>query len=106
MASPAPHSTRSHHSCLKLLLETNPVWFLPCDCCACLNQTCICVDNSSKCCSCVKASNIPCIKMVNPSGKNWDCLLNAHEKLVLEEDSITNEILKLQHCMQEKMLWL
>jgi hypothetical protein len=33
--------------------------------------------------------------MVNPSKKNWNRLLDAYEKLVSEEDSITNEILEL-----------
>jgi hypothetical protein len=44
--------------------------------------------------------------MVNPSERNWNRLLDAHEKLVSEEDSITDEILELQYCTQEEMLHL
>jgi hypothetical protein len=37
--------------------------------------------------------------MVNLSEKNWDRLLDVYEKLVSEEDSITDKILELQRCI-------
>ncbi|KAI1932155.1 hypothetical protein LOZ66_006937 [Ophidiomyces ophidiicola] len=58
--------------------------------------------NSSKCCGCMKADNCACVEMLKPSTKNWDCLLDAHDKIEKEEESVESEFAHLQQHMLDE----
>ncbi|KAI1932957.1 hypothetical protein LOZ66_006697 [Ophidiomyces ophidiicola] len=87
---------------LKHLANSGSKFFLPCDHCAHLNFTCIHLSNSSKCHGCMKAGNCACVEMSKPSAKNWDHLLDAHDKIEKEEESVESEFACLQqHVLDE-----
>lgn len=96
MASCKKSSREQRDLRLKKILELGSEWFLPCERCSRLDRPCIRVDDSSKCRGCVKANNVPCVGMSNPSEKNWDRLLDAHEKIDKREDAVHEEIFRLQ----------
>ncbi|KAI1932369.1 hypothetical protein LOZ66_006878 [Ophidiomyces ophidiicola] len=106
-------STNCHLARLKHLADSGSKSFLPCDCCARLNFACIRLSNSSKCRGCVKAGNCACVEMSKPSAKNWNRLLDAHDKIEKEEESVESEFACLQqHVLDEnkhlsaKAAWL
>ncbi|KAI1955152.1 hypothetical protein LOZ58_006844 [Ophidiomyces ophidiicola] len=85
---------------LKHLADSDSEFFLPCDHCAYLNFTCICLSDFSKCHGCMKADNCACVEMLKSSAKNWDHLLDAHDKIEKEEKSVESEFA----CLQQHVL--